>query len=271
MAINNVSEIKENLLSKLGFRFGTNGPHAARTMMLEDISVLCGHLPADAGRADYAREAIELNSLGKPTKKARELALRHLSTLYGLDPSLAVFRVFRRLWASDEAARPVLALFVALARDPLLRSTQGFILAKQPGEMVSREELEQVLAGAHQDRFSPASLKSFAQNVNSTWTQAGYLVGRSRKSRTVPVVTPANVAFALFMGHLEGLAGQRLFTSPWTNLLGRSPSELEALASSASHRGLLVFLNAGGVKEVRFPDYLTAEEEQWRLEVSHVV
>ena len=271
MAINNVSEIKENLLSKLGFRFGTNGPHAARTMMLEDISTLCSHLPVNASRANYAREAIELNSLGKPTKKARELALRHLSTLYGLDPSLAVFRVFRRLWASDEAARPVLALFVALARDPLLRSTQGFILAKQPGEMVSREELEQVLAGAHQDRFSPASLKSFAQNVNSTWTQAGFLVGRTRKARTVPVVTPANVAFALFLGHLEGLSGQRLFTSPWTNLLGRTPSELEALAISASHRGLLVFLNAGGVKEVRFPDYLTAEEEQWRLEVSHVV
>lgn len=266
-----MSEIKENLLTKLGFRFGTNGPHAARTMMFEDITVLCGHLPADAGRADYAREAIELNSLGKPTKKARELALRHLSTLYGLDPSLAVFRAFRRLWASDEQARPVLALFVALARDPLLRGTQDFIVAKQPGEAVSREELEHVLAEAHQDRFSPASLKSFAQNVNGTWTQAGYLVGRVRKTRGVPVVTPANVAFALLLGHLEGLSGQRLFTSAWVNLLGRSPSEVEALAGSASHRGLLVFMNAGGVKEVRFPDYLTAEEEHWRQEVSRVV
>lgn len=242
MAINNVSEIKENLLSKLGFRFGANGPHAARTMMLEDISVLCGHLPVNATRADYAREAIELNSLGKPTKKARELALRHLGTLYGLDPSLAVFRAFRRLWASDEAARPVLALFVALVRDPLLRGTQSFILAKQLGEAVSRDEIEHVLAEAHQDRFSPASLKSFAQNVNGTWTQAGYLAGRTRKTRAVPVVTPANIAFALLLGHLEGLSGQRLFTSSWMNLLGRSASELEALASSASHRGLLVFL-----------------------------
>jgi hypothetical protein len=30
-------------------------------------------------------------------------------------------------------------------------------------------------------------------------------------------------------------------------------------------------MNAGGVKEVRFPDYLTPEEEQIRQEVSHVV
>lgn len=266
-----VPQTREELLAKLGFRFGSNGPHAARTMMLEDITVLCSHLPVNAGRDDYAREAIELNTLGKPTKKARELALRHLSVLYGLDPSLAIFRAFRRLWASDEAARPVLALLVALARDPLLRGTQTFILGKQPGQSVSREELEEVLAKSHQDRFSPASLKSFAQNVNGTWTQAGYLAGRVRKTRAVPVVTPANVAFALFLGHLEGLSGQRLFTSSWMQLLRLPPDELESLASAASNRGLLVFLNAGGVKEVRFPDFLTTEEEQWRQEASRVI
>jgi hypothetical protein len=46
------------------------------------------------------------------------------------------------------------------------------------------------------------------------------------------------------------------------NLVGGSLDELEALANSASHRGLLVFMNAGGVKEVRFPGYLTPEEEK---------
>ena len=85
------------------------------------------------------------------------------------------------------------------------------------------------------------------------------------------MVTPANVAFCLFLGHLEGLSGQRLFTSSWMNLLPGSPGELEALANSAFHRGLLVFLNAGGIKEVRFPDYLTPEEEKLCQEVSHVV
>ena len=85
------------------------------------------------------------------------------------------------------------------------------------------------------------------------------------------MVTPVNVAFCLFLGHLEGLSGQRLFTSPWMNLLPGSLGELEALANSAFHRGLLVFLNAGGVKEVRFPDYLTSEEEKMCHEVSHVI
>lgn len=262
---------REHLLTQLGFRFGTNGPHAARTMMLDDVATLNGHLLVEASRAEYAHEVVELNSLAKPTRRARELTFRHLATLYGLDPSLPVFRAFRRLWASDAAGRPVLALLVALARDPLLRGTQDFILGKRPGEAVTREELEKLLAGANQDRFSPASLKSFAQNVGGTWTQAGYLAGHTRKTRAAPVVTPANVAFALFLGYLEGLSGQRLFTTSWMSLLGGSPDELQAQASSASHRGLLVFMNAGGVKEVRFPGYLTVEEQQTREEVSRVI
>jgi hypothetical protein len=32
-----------------------------------------------------------------------------------------------------------------------------------------------------------------------------------------------------------------------------------------------VFMNSGGVKEVRFPGYLTLEEERIRQEVSHVL
>lgn len=239
--------------------------------MLDDLRVLFSHVPADGARADYVQAVFTENLLGKPTKKSRELALRHLTALYGLDTQLPLFRALRRLWQVDVAAQPVLALTAALARDPLLRGTQAFVFAKQPGVLVTREDVEQCLAAAHQDRFSPASLKSFAQNVNGSWTSAGFLSGRNRKTRSIPVVTPVNVAFCLFLGHLEGLSGQRLFTSSWMNLLPVSAAELDALANSAFHRGLLVFLNAGGIKEVRFPDYLTPEEEKMCQEASHVV
>lgn len=266
-----MTDSRDQLLSSLGFRFGCNGPHAARTMMLEDLRVLLAELPPEASKAEYADQVLIQNVLGKPTKKARELALRHLTTLYGLDTQLPLFRALRRLWPVDVAAQPILALAAALARDPLLRGTQAFILAKQPGVLVAGEDLEQCLAADHPDRFSPASLKSFAQNVNGSWTAAGFLNGHSRKTRSIPIVSPVNVAFCLFLGHLEGLSGQRLFTSPWMNLLPSSPGELDALANSAFHRGLLVFLNAGGVKEVRFPDYLSPEEEKMCQEASHVV
>lgn len=250
-------------LIKLGYRLGRGGVHAARTMMFDELTHLFEHTSPDTARERYRAEVVDFNVLGKPTQKSRVLTFGHLTELYGLDPAIPVFRVFRKLWAADEQARPVLALTLALVRDPVLRLSESFVLGKALGESVRREEVEELIASAEPDRFSPATLKSIAQNINSSWTQAGYLTGRARKLRTRANVTPTNITYALFLAHLEGLSGQRLFSSRWANLLSGSPGELEALANSASHRGQIVFLNAGGVKEVRFPGFLTAEEEQW--------
>lgn len=239
--------------------------------MLDDLRALLAHTSPSTTRAEYATAIVAENVLGKSTKKARELALKHLATLYGLDPGNAIFRALRRLWPLDEAAHPLLALAVALARDPLLRGTQDFMLAHLEGTHVTREEVENFLSSSYPDRFTAASLKSFAQNVAGTWTAAGVLAGYRRKTRAAPVARPEAVALLLFLGYLQGRTGQRLFSSEWMELLSGSPDELEALANSASHRGLLVFMNAGGVKEVRFPGYLTPEEERIRQEVSHVI
>ena len=84
-------------------------------------------------------------------------------------------------------------------------------------------------------------------------------------------MTAEVVTLNLFVGYLEGRSGQRLFSSHWMKLLGRTPAELKALTTIAANRGLLVFMNAGGVQEVRFPDYLTTAEEQLRQEAAHVV
>ncbi|NCC23527.1 MAG: hypothetical protein EOM26_13950, partial [Alphaproteobacteria bacterium] len=175
---------QQSLLTRLGFRFGINGPHAARTMMLDDLRVLIAHTASSATRQDYATAIVADNLLGKSTRKARELSLRHLATLYGLDPANPLFRTLRRLWSSDAAAQPLLALTVALVRDPLLSASQGFILSRPIGAPVSREEVEAFLADTFPDRFSPASLKSFAQNIAGTWTAAGFLRGHRRKSRS---------------------------------------------------------------------------------------
>lgn len=265
-----MSEPFEPLLVKLGFRFGVNGPHAARTMMLEDIRALFSQVPVTADRPEFREAIVAANVLGKPTKKARELAYRHIATLYGLEPGNPIFRALRRLWVSDVAAQPLLALLVAVARDPLLAHTQSFVLSKISGTVVPRSAVEAFLSELHPGRFSEASLKSFAQNVLGTWTTAGFLVGRTRKHRAQPEIRPATVVLALLLGYLEGRTGQRLFTTKWVELLGVSQESLESLAMAAHHKGLLVFMEAGGVKEVRFPGYLTPEEEQIRQEVSHV-
>ncbi len=188
-----------------------NGPHAARTMMLDDMRQLMAHTRPDSIRDDYAAAILGDNLLGKPTKKARELAFRHLATLYGLDPAFSLFRALRRLWPLNPEAQPMLALTVALVRDPLLRATQPFVLSLKPGSVVARGAVEEFLAAAFPDRFSPASLKSFAQNVGGTWTDAGLLEGRVRKTRALPAAQPESVAMLLFLSYLEGRSGLRLF------------------------------------------------------------
>jgi len=105
-------------------------------------------------------------------------------------------------------------------RDPLLRLSLDFIREKPLGAQVVREDIEELLKTRDPARFSPASLKSFAQNINGSWIQAGFLQGKARKTRIVPTLVFPNVVFATFLAYLEGATGERLFQSRWTALLG---------------------------------------------------
>lgn len=255
--------ITQETQQKFGFKFGRNGAHSARTMMLAEITELFNGRSVDATLAEY-REDIELfNVLHKPTEKARKLTWRHLIDLYGMDTSTPLFRIFRQLWESDESARPLLACQMALTRDPLLRLSQEKILSLAPGQLLPREDMEQAVDEECPGRYSKAMLKSLAQNVNGTWTNAGFLEGRIKKYRKEPDVRPVNVVFALFLGYLQGATGNRLFINEWLNLLGCRQERLVELARQASYSGLINFKHASEVVEITFPHYLNKEEELW--------
>lgn len=251
---------------KFGFKYGRNGAHASRTMMLDEITTLFEGRPPSATPAQYQEDIEHFNVLHKPTEKARKLTWRHLVDLYGMNTEQPLFRAFRRLWEYDEQARTVLACQMSLARDPLLRLSKPSILSLELGQPLAREQMEQTLAELCPDRFSPATLKSLAQNVNGTWTKAGYLKGRVKKVRSEPVIRPVNVAFALFMGYLQGATGNRLFTTEWARMLECRTERLLEHARMASHAGLITFKHSSEVVEVTFPDYLTREEETWLYE-----
>ena len=193
---------------RLGFKEGKSGAHAARTMMLADITMLFDRVPPDARRGDYRVAIVEANDLGKPSLSARKLAFELLVNLYTLDPGIPLFRCLRKLWSRDERARPLLALTMAIARDPLLRVTQPWLLAHAEGALVTWVALEAFLATTFPDRFSPVMLTGLAHRINGTWTQSGHLTGRARKRRTRIEATPTNLAFNLFLGYLEGASGQ---------------------------------------------------------------
>ncbi len=228
--------------------------------MLSELSTLLDSSAPNESHEQLANYVVEFNVLNKPTAKARQLTVRHLSDLYTLDPAVPIYRVFRALWDAEKVGRPLLALLLAVARDPILQMSESFILGLPVGKTITREDIELELRRVYGGRLSASSIRSYAQNINGTWTQAGYLNGRIKKVRQHPQVTPANLAYVLFLAYLEGATGERLFSSSWAKLLDQSDDRLHELAQVASLRGLLVYRRSGGVTEVRFPGYLTPEE-----------
>ena len=220
----------------------------------------------EAGKATYIRAIQEENCLGKRSGRTRTLTARHLVALYGLEPSITIFRGLLFFWSKDMQAHPLLALLCAYARDPLLRKSAPFILTMTEGANVFRENLEAFMETEDPGRFSGATLKSLAQNINATWTKSGHLKGRVKKVRARANPTPGVVCYALFLGYLEGLRGQSLFQSDYTRLLDCSADYAMELAEQASRRGWFVFKRIGDVMEVQFRHLLTAKEMEWLRE-----
>ncbi|ELA9421693.1 hypothetical protein HJ064_04280 [Vibrio parahaemolyticus] len=246
-------------LKALGFKFGNSGAHTSRSMMIEDLKILLFGRPENATLEDYREDIEVFNVLQKPSENARKYSFQPLASMYGLSPDIFLFKVFRDWWEQHEGSQPILALQLAVARDPLLRSSSEVILSLEPGQHLAREMMETFLSKDDPERFSKASLKSFAQNINGTWTQAGYLSGRAKKYRKIPEISYVNVAYALFLAHCHGLSGQRLFDSFWCRMLAQDKERLFELAHRASLRGMINFKQASEVVEVTFPGLVMPE------------
>jgi hypothetical protein len=245
-----------------GFRNGVNSVHTSRTMMLGELSHLFASTAKDASHARYWAACTEENILGKKTSVTRKRTVERLTQLYGLDPSIPIFRILRLLWQTSPEARPMLAGLCAHARDPLLRQSADFILQVRPGETVPVDAVRHFLDKSNPGRFRPTTLLSAAQNIASSWTQCGYLEGYRTKKRRRPIVTPTNTTYALLLAYFAGARGQLVFSSYWSRLLDCPTDHLSELAIEASRRGWMDYRSVGQVIEVRFPQLLTAEERE---------
>ena len=237
---------------KAGCRFGDKGTHTSRTMMLDELAQVMATTSPDAKRGDYAAAIIEENCLGKPTASTRRLTNQRLGELYGLDPSIAIFRVFRKLWERDEKGRPLLALLCVLARDPLLAATADAVMQLQPGAEFLREPMRAGVRAAVGERLNDSILDKVVRNAASSWTQAGHLAGRALKVRRQVQPTPACVAFALYLAYLLGFRGFDLFSAGWVAVLDCPPAQGKDLALEAKRLGLLDIRIAGDILEINF-------------------
>ena len=256
-----------NKLEKFGFSYGRGGVHSARTMMLAEMQALMAYVDkTEAPKTEYLDAIQVANCLGKRSGKTRILTYRHLIELYTLDPNYVLFRALRFFWQRDVAGQPLLAALCAYTRDPIFRSTATFILGFPEGSTVTRNAVEELIDLQEPGRFSEATLKSTAQNINSSWTQAGHLAGRARKVRVRAVPTPGAVAFALLLAYLNGARGESLFNNEYMQLLDCNFTHAIELAEDASRRGWITLKRVGQVIEVLFPTLINAQEMDWLRE-----
>ncbi len=246
----------------VGFRFGERGTHTSRTIMIEELSTLFRAAAPTANRAAYRSLIIDHNCLGKRTASNRKLSDQRLSELYGLDPGVALFRLMRHFWQMDERGRPLLALLLALARDPLLRMTATPILRLRPGEELGRQALTDALNRGTGSRFNDASLDKIVRNTAASWTQSGHLTGRNRKMRQIVRPTPEVVTYALVLGYILGARGPALLETLWVKVLDAVGDELIHIAMDAKRAGYMDIKAGGGVVEVTLDRLFTDEERR---------
>ena len=255
-----IAGLARSLVSLWGFRSGERGTHTSRTIMLGELSQLLDSAPGEASRRDYADAVIDDNCLGKRTVATRKLSLQRLTELYGLDPRVLLFRVLKRLWGRHASSRPLLALLLALARDPLLRATARAVVATPFGHEFGRQAMKDATSGIAEGRLNDATLDKVVRNASSSWTQSGHLRGRGRKIRQRVAATPATVAYALLLGFALGRRGRLLFETPWAAVLDAPPGELVEVAVEARRLGLVDLKQSGRMIDVSFPVMLTGRE-----------
>jgi hypothetical protein len=240
------------------------GTSTSHTIMIDSLAALLEALPATAPHKAYRAAAIDENLLGKEADGARKRSFRYLRELYLLDPEDLLFRALRDLWPVDPEARPLLAGLSALAHDPVFRASSAAILDAAPGDAVSSHDLELAVEAQFPGNYNEGTRAKIGRNTSSSWEQAGHLesVKRNEKVRKRATCKPADVAYALMLGHIEGARGQLLFDTVWAKVLDHPRSHLFDLASVANQQGLIEFRHSGGVVEVGFRELMRPIEGQ---------
>ena len=266
-----IDRLTDTQATAWGFRRGARGTHSSRTIMLEELSLLLDVVRGNASRADYTAAVMEENCLGKRTTANRKHSLQHLVELYALDSRVILFRILKDLWSSHESSRPLMAMLLALARDPLLRSTALAVIHTPHSHEFARQSMLDAVSAVVGDRFGTATLDKVVRNASSSWTQSGHFRGRGRKIRQPVEITPAATAYALLLGFAVGRRGLRLFESPWVAILDTELDELLESANAARSRGLLELKQAGSIVEVSFPVFFASftQQEQKVIHESH--
>jgi len=242
--------IETERLCKAGARFNVGGTHTSRTLMSAELAELLQSVPIQATTQEYEHAIVSENVLGKSTISNRKKTHKRMGELFGLDPNIPIFVVLRRLWEIDTAGRPRIAMLCGLARDPILRATAAHVLAMPIGSELVRTEYSASIREFVETRLNDGVLDQVARNSGASWTQSEHLEGRTRKIRRAVPASFGPVAFALWLGYLEGRVADSLLKSFWMRLFDASDSSIIEAIFRAKQFGLIHASIGGGIVQI---------------------
>ncbi len=225
--------------------------HTSRTMMFNELSALIDHQVFDE------KSIVEMNILGKLSTKGIHNTLNYLSRLYDFKEANQLWKVFLYLWnMAEESDKRIMTLLYALYKDELLRVSLPVMLNAKPGKKVEPKAVQDAIGKAYPGRYAPTTSISAAQNILSSWKQAGYIEGKVKNIRVAVKPDAPAVLFALFLGYKEGKVGEDLLQTTWVYTLEISQEQLHELLAQASLRDLIGYRKAGGITIIQFEPLL---------------
>lgn len=203
------------------------------------------------------KSAFDDNVAGKLSKSNVSKTNGYLRQLYGFNDNDPFFRSFLWFWKKmPDDDHPLLTILFAIQTDYLLSESIDILTNTDTGQKVEVKKFEENVIKCHPGRFSPATLRSVAQNIASSWKQAGFIQGKTKIIRIQPVINMQIVVFALLMAYLEGLRGEFLLNSKYIRILGLNESDLLELIAEASKRDLLEYQHSGYTTTISFNNLL---------------
>ncbi len=226
-----------------------NTVHTARTMMFLELSKVMDFSVS----SDNYQESMKNNVFGKKSQDGIKKTSNFLTQLYGFDISTPKFKLLKHFWLeSDINERQLISFIFAIKSDYLVRESLSVLANTKIRDKVAIELFMENIEKYHPKRFTDNTLRSVAQNIASSWKQAGFITGKVKNIRTQPDVSYKVVTFAMLLSFLEGDRGDFIMHSDCVNALCLGETKLRELAVEASNRDYLQYQFAGSVTSISF-------------------
>jgi hypothetical protein len=227
--------------------------HTSRTIMFAELERVMDY---SIDNNNFI-ESLDQNVIGKKSNSGVSKTSNYLKSLYGFDlkdPSFSAFKYFWKIVEPKE--KPLLAFIYAINQDGLLAESIQVLKDTKLSEKASIDLFEENIERFHPNQYSVNTRKSIAQNIASSWKQAGFIEGKVKNIRTQPEISYNIACFAFLLAYLKGDRGDFIWHSTGVEALCLYESKLRELAVGCTRKDLMQYQFAGSVTVISFDNLL---------------